>query len=90
MDKKINNGYICSKHNIGYITKCPTCESQKEISLSKWIESYKGKDEYKRFEKSYDEFKKKYERFEMSFYDFEGKFHEFLINKEKFNKFLHL
>jgi hypothetical protein len=25
MDKRLNNGFICEKHGIGYITKCPTC-----------------------------------------------------------------
>jgi hypothetical protein len=24
-DKKLGNGYVCTKHNIGYIKKCPTC-----------------------------------------------------------------
>lgn len=27
MDKPLNGGFICAKHNIGYITKCPTCAS---------------------------------------------------------------
>lgn len=26
-DQPLNGGYICEKHGIGYITKCPTCAS---------------------------------------------------------------
>lgn len=29
MDKRLNNGFICEKHGVGYITKCPTCEALK-------------------------------------------------------------
>lgn len=25
MDKKLNGGFICEKHNIGYKSECPTC-----------------------------------------------------------------
>lgn len=27
MDKPLNGGFICEKHGIGYIGKCPTCAS---------------------------------------------------------------
>lgn len=27
MDKPLNGGFVCEKHGIGYLTKCPTCES---------------------------------------------------------------
>lgn len=27
MDKPLNGGFICALHDIGYISKCPTCES---------------------------------------------------------------
>jgi hypothetical protein len=27
MDKPLNGGWICEKHGIGYIGKCPTCAS---------------------------------------------------------------
>ena len=29
MDKPFNNGFICEKHGIGYISECPTCASLK-------------------------------------------------------------
>lgn len=27
MDQPLNGGFICEKHGIGYIGKCPTCAS---------------------------------------------------------------
>lgn len=27
MDKPLNGGWICEKHGIGYLTKCPSCAS---------------------------------------------------------------
>lgn len=27
MDKQLNDGFICAKHEIGYFVKCPTCAS---------------------------------------------------------------
>lgn len=27
MDKPLNGGFICEKHDIGYLSKCPTCAS---------------------------------------------------------------
>lgn len=30
MDTKLNDGWICAKHNIGYISKCPSCAFEVE------------------------------------------------------------
>jgi hypothetical protein len=34
-DTKLNNGWICNKHKIGYISECPTCAFEKGESIDK-------------------------------------------------------
>ncbi len=35
MDKPLNNGFVCSKHKIGYIKKCPTCAFEEQEKARK-------------------------------------------------------